>query len=325
VYNGEAHIAATLDSALRQTHRAVEVIVVDDGSTDGTRAIVEDRARWDSRVRVIGQKNRGVGAARNRALAIARGEFVAPLDADDLWDPSKIEQQLRRLREEGEGTGLAYCWWIWLDLHSRMLDRSPQWRIEGHTPDTLLQINYIGCASIPLYRRRLLEQVGGYDEKLPQGCEDWDLSLKVAEISRIAVVPAVLVGYRRRCDSMSTQTADMWRSYAAVIKGVRRRRPAVSAALIRRSRQQFALYLAGVSLNAGEYYQAFRWGWRAAGSSLSARLLPHAVPVIARKILGVERRPLTLPADLRLCDARLPPPLVPYDIIYARRFKQPVQ
>ena len=93
----------------------LELIVVDDGSRDRTRAIVDQWAERDSRVRVLAQANRGVAAARNRALAAARGEFIAPLDADDLWDPTKIERQVRRMIEAGEGTGLVYCWWVSID------------------------------------------------------------------------------------------------------------------------------------------------------------------------------------------------------------------
>ena len=81
--------------------------MVDDGSTDGTRAVVEERAGGDPRVRIISQRNSGVARARNRALAEAQGEFIAPLDADDLWSPVKIERQVQRMHEAGAETGLV--------------------------------------------------------------------------------------------------------------------------------------------------------------------------------------------------------------------------
>src|ERR1043165_6513590 len=111
VCNGEASIGQALDSALGQTHANLEVIVVDDGSRDRTSEVVDGVARRDGRVRLVTQPNRGGAAARNRALAAASGEFVAPLDADDLWDPSKIARQVRRIEAAGEGGGLVYCWW----------------------------------------------------------------------------------------------------------------------------------------------------------------------------------------------------------------------
>src|SRR5204863_4787929 len=132
----------------------------------------------------------------------------------------------------------------------------------------LLQVNYIGCASIPLFRRSHLEALGGYDETLHEGCEDWDLSLRMAERARVAVVPAALVAYRRRRGSMSTGMAAMWRSHARVIERVRRRRPDVSPALLRRSQDQFKLYLAGACFWGRHYVEAVRWGVRAMRSSL---------------------------------------------------------
>src|SRR5205085_7650195 len=99
VGDGAASIREALESALGQTYRRIEVIVVDDGSRDRTPEIVEERARRDARLRLVTQANRGVAAARNRALSSATGELVAPLDADDLWDPSKIERQVARMRD----------------------------------------------------------------------------------------------------------------------------------------------------------------------------------------------------------------------------------
>ena len=115
VYNGESDIEATLDSALQQTYRNIEVIIVDDGSRDGTRALVDALALRDSRVRVKAQTNRGVAAARNRGLAEARGEFVAP----SMRTTCGIHRRLKgigRMMEADDNTGLVYCWWAWIDV-----------------------------------------------------------------------------------------------------------------------------------------------------------------------------------------------------------------
>src|SRR4029453_14168742 len=85
VYNGERFIAAALDSVLAQTHRNIELIVVDEGSTDGTPPILSAPTQRDSRVQVIRGDHAGVAAARNRAIEAARGALLAPIDADDLW------------------------------------------------------------------------------------------------------------------------------------------------------------------------------------------------------------------------------------------------
>lgn len=324
VYNGEAYIGATLDSALRQTYRNIELIVVDDGSRDRTRTLAEARASRDSRVRVIGQTNQGVAAARNRGLAAASGEFVAPLDADDVWDPTKIERQVRRMIEAGDDTGLVYCWWAWVDVNDAVLDCSPQWRIEGNAAETLLQVNYTGNASVPLFRRRSLEEAGGYDITLrgrdAQGCEDWDLALKVAERSRVAVVPSVLVGYRRHCDSMSARSNEMWRSHALVMEGARQRRPGLRRTLVRRSQDQFAFHLAGVSFWSGAYWQAIGWGLRALRSTLALQVLPYVIGLFSKMLLRLPRsRRMIIEPGVLFSSSTMPRPLIPYDRIYNRR------
>lgn len=320
VHNGAAGLGETLESALRQTYSRTEVIVVDDGSADGSRAIAEEFARRESRVRVVAQENRGVAAARNRALGVASGELIAPLDADDLWDPSKIERQVRRLLDGGDDVGFVYCWWLWIDEGGSVLDASPRWRVEGRAADLLLQVNFCGGASVPLFRRRSLEQVGGYDESLRarggEGCEDWDVALKIAERGAVAVEAAHLVGYRRRRAAMSTRTDAMWRSHAWVMHAARTRRPAIPRALIRRSDQQFALYLAGVSFRSGQALHALTWALRAAPSALWFWTLPHIARVLW--VAAFDRRPRRrIASGAAFGTDAIPHSLIPYDRFYA--------
>ena len=323
VYNGEPYLDATLESALGQTYRHLELIVVDDGSRDRSREIVKARAERDSRVRLIQQANGGVSAARNRAIQAARGELIAPLDADDLWDPRKIERQVDRMLELGDDTGLVYSWWVLIDADGVVLDYSPRWRIEGQSADTLVQINYVGCASIPLFRRRHLEDLGGYDETLKDGCEDWDLYLRIAERARVAVVPAVLVAYRRRRNSISTATQAMWRAHRGVIDRLRRRRPDLDPALIRRSDDQFALHLAGVCFWNHRYAQAVGCGVRALRSKLGFEVLPYVARLFANKLPGQSQSTRrTVRPGVPFADADMPQSLIPYDRIYQRRFSR---
>jgi glycosyltransferase involved in cell wall biosynthesis len=315
-YDAERYLAAALESALAQTCRDIEVLVVDDGSRDGTRDVADAFAARDARVRVLSQANGGVSRARNHAIAEARGRFIAPLDADDIWDPSKLERQVRRMEEAGEATGLVYTWWVWMDDRAAALDVSPRWRVEGNAADALLQINFIGCASIPLFRRDVLVDAGSYDETLGQGCDDWDATLRVAERTRVAVVPAVLVGYRRRSDSLSADTDQMLRSYRALMTRVHRRRPSLDPAVARRSVDQFALYLASVSFRSGAYVKAVSWGLRSLRSTVALEVLPAA----ARVLRAAPPPALTVRAGESFADWTLPGPLVPYDRIYERRF-----
>ena len=323
VFNGERYIGATLDSALTQTYTAIEVIVVDDGSSDGSRRIVESRAAGDSRIRLLVQANGGVAAARNRAIAASRGEFIAPLDADDLWEPTKIERQVRRMEEAGQETGLVYAWWLWIDPDGTVLDSSPRWCIEGDAADALLQVNFTGNASVPLFRRRCLEHVGGYDETFRQqgaeGCEDVDLALRVSERYRIAVAPAMLVAYRRRSEGMSTGVDRMWRSYSLVLRNAVGRRPGLSTARIRRAEDQFALYLAGVSFVSGAYGGAIGWGVRALRSRVAYEILPYVVRGLAPLLLPRKRAGHRIVAPgSRFAEWPLPETRLPYDRVYRR-------
>ena len=130
-YNAAATIGETLDSVRAQTHRRLDIVVVDDGSTDRTPEIVRAHAAQDGRVRLLQQANAGVAAARNAAIAAGQGEFIAPIDADDLWRRDKIERQLGALQRGGGRVGLVYTWSMLIDEHSRILGRGPSGTVEG--------------------------------------------------------------------------------------------------------------------------------------------------------------------------------------------------
>ena len=175
VYNGAEFLGSALESALSQTNRHLEIIAIDDGSTDGTPAVLDLYALRDSRIRVLTQAHGGVARARNRGIAEAHGNFIAPLDADDLWEPTKIDRQMQRMLAAGNETGFVYPRWVWIDASGSVLDRSPRWMFEGHTFESLFQINFTGNASVPLFRRHCVEEAGGYNKRLAAtgagGCE----------------------------------------------------------------------------------------------------------------------------------------------------------
>ena len=124
--NAERTIAATLDSIGRQTHPKLDIVVVDDESTDGSVAIVDQKIRQDRRVRLVRQNNAGVAAARNTGAAATAAAYLAFVDADDLWAPTKIEFQLDALSQGGPTVGLAYCWFASIDQHDRVVSFGPQ-------------------------------------------------------------------------------------------------------------------------------------------------------------------------------------------------------
>jgi len=316
VYNGADFIGESIDSALQQSYGNLEVIVVDDGSTDNTLTVLNQYAVKDARVRVISQPNGGVSAARNTAIAAARGEFIAPLDADDIWRPSKLDRQVRRMLAAGDETALVYSWWAWIDEDSLIVDRSPRWTIEGSALETLMYVNFVGNASVPLFRKSAVDAVGGYRTHAMPGepliCEDYDLALRIAANHKIACVQDVLVGYRRRRGSRSTALDTMWRSQQAVMQSIRALRPDLKPALFKACDKQFCLYIAGLAFMSGDTISAIRWGLR------SGPKLPLLVAPYVLKMLLFPRRnkhPQYMRPGQKLDTSLLPEPMMPYDRI----------
>ena len=133
-FNAAEYIRQTLHSVLAQTYQSLEVIVVDDGSEDDTDAIVEEFVKKDARVQLVKQCNAGVGAARNTGIRMARGEYIAPLDADDIWFPEKLEKQVACMERYGEETGLVYCWSIRVDKDGEFEGFQYPNKAEGRMP-----------------------------------------------------------------------------------------------------------------------------------------------------------------------------------------------
>lgn len=295
-YNAETYIGVAIESALDQTYPWLEVLVVDDGSTDGTAALVETFAARDRRVRLLRQENGGVAAARNLAIAHARGDYIAPLDADDFWYPGKIEAQVRRMEKGGPRMGLVRTWWRAVDHEGRPRGASLGWTEEGWLFEALLFVNFIGNASVPLFRRSCLKHVGGYDPSLRlqggEGCEDWDLCLRMAARYKVGVVPEHLSAYRMVDGSMSSNVRAMARSYELVAERVRREYPEVPAALIRWSRANFYLYSAGVGYSTGQYKAVPCALATAVRADPAVLTLPWVTTVTAKSVLRFVARPL---------------------------------
>lgn len=176
VYNRTDMVADAVNSALTQTHKRIEVLVVDDGSSDGTADVVSCLCDWNpGKVRLLAQPNRGPGAARNLGLRHARGEFVQYLDSDDLLEPRKFELQVAALRAHPEA-GVAYGLTRRLDLAT---GESRNWARTGEDivdifPSFLMQRGW--DTNSPLWRRSALERIGPWQELCCM--EDWEHDLR---------------------------------------------------------------------------------------------------------------------------------------------------
>jgi glycosyltransferase involved in cell wall biosynthesis len=262
-FNAAAHIRQTLNSVLAQTYQEIEVIVVDDGSSDATSAIIEEFVARDSRFQLVRQSNAGVGAARNAAIRSARGKYVAPLDADDFWVPEKLEKQVARMEQCGNETGMVYCWSTLIDKDGKRVGFSHPYTLEGRLRHVLVLKNLIGNASAPLFRAAALERVGLYstraEQEGAQGCEDWDLALRIAEIFSVRVVPECLVAYRQNGSSMSVHANSMAASFVFAMRRARQRNSDLPFAAFRWSGGYFYLYLAEKAYDWAHYWRCLRY------------------------------------------------------------------
>jgi glycosyltransferase involved in cell wall biosynthesis len=209
-YNAEKYIVETVQSALDQTCQDLEVIVVDDGSKDGTLTALEV---FGDRIRVHQQPNGGVARARNTGVSLARGSWVAFLDADDLWLPHKLEQQLTC-----SDAPMTYT--DRFNIGARGDLPELQSKVTAmHGGDVFVQLllegNFITNTSV-MIRRELFEKMGGFYTGL-NGTEDWDLWIRVAEKHLIGFIPEPLVRYRFHEASISRNYERMSRERTEVI------------------------------------------------------------------------------------------------------------
>ena len=241
VHNGEATIAEAVSSVLAQTFADLELIVIDDGSTDSTLQVLSGFT--DARVRVFSRKQSGPAASRNRGIEHASGDIVAFIDADDVWFPDKLEAQLTAL-ERVPNAAVAYCWTDYMDAAGNFVCTDSRLTFEGWVHDELLVHNFIDSGSNIIVRRQSLLEVGCFDESLP-AVEDWDLYLKLSSRHPFVCVPKVLVKYRQSATSLTTRILLMEESYWRVIDRAFADAPASLQHLKKRGVALFYEYLTG--------------------------------------------------------------------------------
>ncbi len=223
-YNVEQFIDAAIASVRAQTFTNFELLIVDDGSTDGTAAVVERHARDDGRVRLLRQANAGISAARNFALRHARGAFIAILDADDGWAPSFLASQIAVLEQRPDIDIVTANAWFRGGPH----DGQPAAPTPDPRPDpdlTQLLEDETAVFIMSVFRRRVVDALGGFDEAFRSN-EDYDLWIRAALAGfRFARNDRPAGYYRRRDDSLS---ADELRMLAGILRVYDKTRPALS-------------------------------------------------------------------------------------------------
>ncbi|MDI6792170.1 MAG: glycosyltransferase family 2 protein [bacterium] len=201
-YNYASFIAEAVESVLDQTFKDLEIIVVDDGSTDTTRDILK---RFEGKITYLYQENQGAPAARNKGIKAAQGKYIGLLDADDFWMPEKLEIQVPILDQEPE-VGLVYAnvYNINLLQGNQFLGRVSKKGLRGEPFHELLKGNFIPSPSV-LVRRACFEKVGLFDENLGRlAAQDWDMWLRIARVYKVAYVDRPLANYRFHDRNMTT-------------------------------------------------------------------------------------------------------------------------
>jgi len=217
VYNVAPWVAAAIESALRQTLTNLEVIVVDDGSSDDTGRVVS--CIDDPRVRFESMPHQGAAATLNHAVRIASGTFVAFLDGDDLWAPAKLERQIAFMEQRPE-TDLTFSQSRLCNEHGANLGLTSRREHEPVSFERLYVDNMIGNGSSVVARRTALLEAGPFDTELLGGY-DFDVWLRIALLrpANVFCIPAVLTYYRRR----EGQITKNWKLMGAALKRVLRR------------------------------------------------------------------------------------------------------
>ncbi|MEB3178368.1 MAG: glycosyltransferase [Nostocaceae cyanobacterium] len=200
-YNAEKTIISTIESIQKQTFHDWEIILINDGSTDNTLELINTIK--DERIKIFSYENAGISLARNRGIDQAKGDYIAFIDADDLWTPDKLEAQIKALQKSPEA-GLAYSWTSIMNENGEVFYSGTPISYEGDVYANLLLWNFLICGSNPLIRRKAIEQAGEFEPTLCCG-EDWDYWLRIASRWHFALVPKVQVLYRKSSGSLTSK------------------------------------------------------------------------------------------------------------------------
>lgn len=285
-YNSEAYIAEAIQSVLNQARVVDEIVVVDDGSTDSTRRVVEEFAHEG--IKFIQQHNQGAGAARNKGIRETSGDFIAFLDADDMWLENKTLLQVNYLLEHPTAALVSGFsrWWNVIKNTVRISGNVP--RDMNTLRREILVHNVLGNPSMVMVRRSALAEVGLFNEKIRWG-QDWELWQRLIQRYEAGVIPEPLTVYRWHRDNLShvrrwERLLSYWNvSHTAILKSEPAwRRPW----LLARSWSNFTYRRAMYAI---EF--AFP-RWRRIAYALSAFLVypfemtPEKLGAIARSLLG---------------------------------------
>jgi len=215
-YNRAGLIEPCINSVLKQTYKNVEVIIVDDCSSDNTEEVVKNIN--DPRLRLIKHcSNLGASAARNTGIKESAGEFINLLDSDDRIYPSKLEQQIRLFNDISDEYGLVYCGFNYTGVNNNdKILRSVTPKYRGYVFKNLLGENILGSPT-PLIRSECFEKCGYFDEELP-ACQDWDMWIRISRSFKFDFIDKYLASVTVHGDQISTNLQKKIKGREFIIK-----------------------------------------------------------------------------------------------------------
>lgn len=216
-FNAMPHLPQTIESVLQQTFNDFEILIIDDASTDSTVEWISQIK--DHRIHLIQQtKNQGPNAARNLGINSAKGDYIAFLDADDIWEPAKLFKQVEIL-ERDIHIGLIYTSATIMNEEGQVTGRLFVARKEGNVWESLIQGNFVDCPSSVIVRRECFNQVGLFDVNF-RCFEDWEMWIRIAKTYRFAAMSEPLVKFRMVANSNSKNYHLMETSFHQVINKI---------------------------------------------------------------------------------------------------------
>lgn len=212
-YNSLTYLPAAIDSVLRQTFQDFELLVIDDGSSDGTTDWVN--CLTDPRIKLTSQAHQGTSTARNTGIANSEGEYIAFLDADDLWHPSKLTKQVQKLANSPQ-FGLVHCWTEFTNAQGDKTGKFMTSHGEGNVWQEMVFYNLLRCGSTPMVRRTCFASLGVFDTTLKYA-EDWDMWIRIASRYEFSIINQPLVFYRKHQGNKSRNYEGQLESFCQII------------------------------------------------------------------------------------------------------------
>ncbi len=206
VFNRQDYVAETIESIVKQTYKNIEIIIINDGSTDNSEKIIRTfQSQYPDIINVINQQNQGQVKARNNGLKIARGEFIAFLDSDDVWLLDKLEKQVCLFNKK---VGLVYSGVQYIDTWGNVIgEEQCDQNIKGAVYEKLIVKNRMTGGTV-IVRNEALKKVGLFDETF-EAAENWDLWIRVTQFYEVNFVDEALLKYRKHSGNMSSNNTLM--------------------------------------------------------------------------------------------------------------------